>query len=54
MAAGFARRKHAHEDAVGSVAIDDHRPLLESLGIGEDNDRRRVSGLGRRDTGKSG
>jgi hypothetical protein len=53
MAAGFARWKHAHEDPVGSVAVDHDRALLERLGVGEHYDGRCVSGLSRRNADKS-
>ena len=45
VAARFAGRKHAHEDPVGTFAVDDDDLALERFGIGEDDDRRRRRGL---------
>ena len=42
MAARFTGRQHAHEDSVGTFAVDYNHPLLERFGVREDDDGRRL------------
>ena len=54
MAARFAGRQHAHEEAIGTFAVNDDHLLLERFGMREDDDSRRFRGLCRGDTRKTG
>ena len=54
MAARFAGRKHAHEDAIGTFAVNYDHLLRERFGMREDDDSRRLSGLCRSEARKTG
>ena len=54
MAARFAGRQHAHEDAIGTFPVNDDHLLRERFGMREDDDSRRLSGLCRSEARKTG
>jgi hypothetical protein len=54
VAACFTWRKHAHEDSVGPVSIDDDHPLLQRLGIRENDNGRSMRRLCGTEAGQSG